>query len=140
MKSNLARGAALSAGLALAAALSGCLASGSSSTTMSGRYVGPETMSRIEPGVTKRDWVHAVMGEPTSRTTLSDGRTEIWKWEHRSVSKSSGGVLLIAHGSSRHEYVGAAYVELVDGVVTRAWMDTTELPDDCDDDDWAMSD
>lgn len=122
--------------LCLIVPLTGCIASGSSSTTISGRYIGPSTMSQIEPGRTTKDWVLATLGEPTSRATLADGRTEVWKWEHRSVAKSSGGVLLIAHGSSRAERVGAAYVEMCDGLVTRSWLDVFEP----DSDDHAWSD
>ena len=141
MSARMTRAAALGAAAVTLAALSGCLASGSSSTTVSGRFVGPETMRQIEPGVTTRDWVQATLGEPTSRTTLSDGRTEIWKWEHRSVSRSRGAVLLIARGSNHHEQIGAAFVEIVDGVVTRSWVDITSAEDDCDDDEsWTMAD
>lgn len=139
MPSRSIRAASLCAGVLSLAALSGCLASGSSSTTVSGRYVGPETMRQIEPGVTTREWVQATLGEPTSRATLADG-TEIWKWEHRSVSKSSGSVLLIASGSNRHEQVGAAFVEMKNGVVTRSWIDVTASDDDCDDESWAYAD
>ncbi|MBL0922522.1 MAG: hypothetical protein IBJ10_10395 [Phycisphaerales bacterium] len=140
MSNRAPRAVAACAGVLVLATLAGCLASGNSSTTVSGRYVGPETISRIEPGVTTREWVQATLGEPTSRTALSDGRTEVWRWEHRSVSSSRATALLLVRGSNRHERVGAAIVEIVDGVVTRAWIDATEVEADCDSGSWTMAD
>lgn len=102
--------------------LPGCLISGSSDTKMSGAYIGPSTFEEIEPGVTKVDWVNAVLGKPTSRATLDDG-SEIWKWSYTRKHSSSGGVFLLVGGSSRSEEQGATYVQVRDGVVERAWRD-----------------
>jgi hypothetical protein len=111
--------AVLAASLAV---LPGCLVSGSSNTKVTGEYIGPSTFNEIEPGVTKLDWVQAVMGEPTSRACLDDG-TEIWKWSYYRKHSSSGGVFLLVGGSNKEETVGATYVQMRDGVVIKAWRD-----------------
>ena len=104
------------------AVLPGCLVSGSSSTKVSGEYIGPSTFNEIEPGVTKVDWVQAVMGEPSSRACLDDG-SEIWKWSYERKHSSAGGVFLLVGGSSKEETTGATFVQIRDGVVTKAWRD-----------------
>lgn len=109
------------AGVSLTA-LPGCIASGSSYTKAEGRYISNDTISRIEPGVTQRDWVLAVLGDPTSKSTLSDGR-EIWKWSSKTVSKSSGSVFLLVHGSNREVTERTVYVELEGDTVLSAWKD-----------------
>jgi len=102
--------------------LPGCIASGSSYVKSEGRYIGVDTVEKIEPGVTTREWVHAVLGEPTESTKLSDGR-EIWKWSSKKVTKSSGSVFLLVHGSSRDVIERTVYVEFDGDVVSRAWRD-----------------
>ncbi len=102
--------------------LPGCLIAGSSDTKMSGAYIGPSTFGEIEPGVTKVDWIRAVMGEPTSKATLDDG-SEIWKWAYTRKHRSSGGVFLLVGGSNRTEEQGATFVQIRNGVVERAWRD-----------------
>lgn len=104
------------------AVLPGCLVSGSSSTKVRGEYIGPATFNEIEPGVTTVDWVRAVMGEPTSRACLADG-SEIWKWSYERRHSSRGGVFLLVGGSSKEETKGATFVQIKDGVVTKAWRD-----------------
>ena len=102
--------------------LAGCLIRSSSSSRLRGDYVGPTTFSQIEPGETTAEWVRAVLGEPTRRETLDDG-SQIWVWSHERRRKSSGGVFLIFGGSSDRETVGRAYVQIEDGIVTKAWRD-----------------
>ncbi len=117
---------ALVLGCAVAAgtvALTGCIASGSSRTTTSGRFIGSETLSKIHPGVTTREWVKAVLGQPTSSASLSDGVTEVWKWEYNETKSESGSVFLIAHGSSRSTSQRTVYVEFEGDLVMSAWRD-----------------
>lgn len=102
--------------------MSGCLVSSSSHTRFSGSYVGPATYEQIKVGETKKEWVLAVMGTPTSTVALEDG-TEVWKWAYEKKRRSSGGVFLLAGGSSSTETVGATYVEMKDGIVQKAWQD-----------------
>lgn len=124
---GLGRRAALAASLALglsaAVASTGCLASGSSRSTSSGRFIGDDTVSKIEPGVTTREWIRAVLGEPSSAATLSDGRTEVWKWEFSETKASRGAVFLLFRSSTNRTTQRTVYVEFEEGVVRRAWSD-----------------
>lgn len=120
---SLRAAAAIALAAAALAGLSGCLANGSTTVRQTGRYVGEESISKIVPGETTGEWVLAAFGEPTERQRLADGRTEIWRWVHTSRVKSSGGVFLLVQGSSDAERTTIAVVEVVDGVVQRAWMD-----------------
>lgn len=119
---SLVRILALTASAASCAVLSGCLVSGSSNTSMSGKYVGPSTFSQVEPGVTSEEWVLAAFGQPTSRTSLSTG-ADLLKWEFTRTQRGSGSVFLLYGGSNSRETQGAAFVEVRDGVVTKAWRD-----------------
>jgi hypothetical protein len=102
--------------------LAGCLINGHSSNSLSGDYVGPATFSQIEPGTTTGAWVLAVLGEPTRRSSLDDG-SEIWAWSYSERKSSSGSVFLLLDSSNEREKVGAAYVQVRDGVVVKAWRD-----------------
>lgn len=103
-------------------ALPGCIVSGSSYVKAEGRHIGLDTLDKIEPGVTTREWVYAVLGEPTDRSTLSDG-TDIWKWSSKKVTRSSGSVFLLVHGSNRDVIERTVYVEFDGEIVKRAWKD-----------------
>lgn len=117
-----AKTAAAAAALASVAGLSGCLVSGNSSSTMSGSYVGSSTFSQVEPGVTSEEWVLATFGEPTSRTTLSDG-SQMLKWSYRQTKSGSGSVFLLYGGSNSTERQGATFVQIRDALVIKAWRD-----------------
>jgi hypothetical protein len=104
------------------AAMSGCLVSGNSHQTTSGAYVGPSTFNQVEVGTTTEEWVLATFGTPTSRTKLNDG-SEILKWSYTQTKSGSGSVFLLYGGSNSTEKQGAAFVQLRDGVVTKAWRD-----------------
>lgn len=99
----------------------GCLIHADSSTVVEGSYIGPETIAQIEPGA-KEEFVVATMGTPTTTTTLSDNSV-IWKWTWRRRTQSDGKVFLLLSTESESEREGAAYVQMKDGVVTRAWRD-----------------
>ncbi|MBL8763087.1 MAG: hypothetical protein JNM07_02315 [Phycisphaerae bacterium] len=102
--------------------LPGCLVSSNNSSKMTGAYIGPSTFAQVEAGITKTDWVLAAMGEPTTRSKLDDG-SEIWRWSYTRRTTSSGGVFLIAGGSTDNETVGATCLHVRDGVVVKAWRD-----------------
>jgi hypothetical protein len=106
--------------LACAAALPGCLISSHSNESFSGTYVSEGTFGHIEPGVTTRQWLLGSLGEPTTRTQLESGQ-ELWKWSFTKTKASSGAILFVFGGSSRSETAGAAYVQMKDGIVTKAW-------------------
>lgn len=108
--------------LTLALPLGGCIVGGSSSTSITGTFVGRETLATIEPGATTREYVLATLGEPTSKRTLSNGE-ELWRWDYRRVKKSSGYVLVVFGGSSREEVAATTFVHLQGDLVKRVWQD-----------------
>lgn len=125
MRTLVARSRLAAAGIVAIGSLAllpGCLVSGHSNTTMSGAYVGPTTFSQVEPGVTTEEWVLAAFGKPTERTTLSDG-TDLLKWSYSRTKRGSGSVFLLYGGSNSSESQGAAFVQVRDGLVVKAWRD-----------------
>ncbi len=108
--------------LATTAPLGGCLVSGSSKESMTGRYVGPATFEQIEPGVTTDKWVLGALGEPTTKADLDDGAS-LWKWSYKRDRSSSSSVFLLFGGSSRKESEGATFVQIRDGIVVKAWQE-----------------
>lgn len=93
-----------------------------SRTHYSGRYVSESTLAQVTPGKTQ-DFVLAVIGEPSSRTTLDDGG-EIWKWAHTKREDSSGHLILVFSGGRSVEVEGATYVEFTpDKLVRHTWRD-----------------
>ncbi len=114
----------LAAGLLSASCLplGGCLVSGSSTEEMSGQFVGRSTFMEIEPGVTTEKWILTALGEPTTKACMDDG-TSLWKWAYRRARSSSSSVFLVFGGSSLHETEGATFVQLKDGIVTKAWQE-----------------
>ena len=93
-----------------------------SQTTHEGRYVGDETLGQIRPGSTQ-EYVLALIGEPSSRSELSDG-SSVWKWAYSQRVTSKNHVLLLFSGDSSRETQGAVYVEFgPDKLVRRTWRD-----------------
>jgi outer membrane protein assembly factor BamE (lipoprotein component of BamABCDE complex) len=117
------RSALLTLPLLLAPTLAGCvIVNADSHTRYEGRYVGDETLAQIRPGATQ-EYVTALIGEPTSRTDLTDG-TAVWKWAYSKRVTSKNHVLLLFSGDSSQESQGAVYVEFgPDGLVRRTWRD-----------------
>lgn len=113
----------LPATLVMLLALGGCISSGSISE-FDGPNIGDRTLAEVEPGVTTRAWILAVLGEPTERAVVAgeDGDAEIWKWVRRKLTTTRGSAFVVS-SRSRSEEVRTVYVELKDGVVTRAWRD-----------------
>lgn len=103
--------------------LSACVVvSADSHKSFSGRFVGTETLKRIEPGATK-EYVTALIGEPTTRTNLSDGGA-VWKWEYSEKVTRKGHVLFVVSDGSTKESRGATYVQFgEDGLVEASWQD-----------------
>ena len=82
-------------GLSIVLAASvGCLVSGHSSTSYSGTNVPKSTFDQIKIGSTTIGWVHATLGEPSSRN--ADGDDEVWKYTYTEHTDSSGSVFLIS--------------------------------------------
>lgn len=105
-----------------AGALAGCIVRGSSEVRTSGHFIGDQTISRVAPGETTKEWILAVFGEPTSKSPLGEG-TEIWKWEYRRVQTSSGTVLFVFDSDNRSEQARNVYVEFDGDVVEAVWRD-----------------
>lgn len=103
--------------------LGGCVVSGSRHVKTDGRYIGDQTLAMIEPGRTEKSWVHAVMGEPTRKSILPDGQTEVWVWDYRRVRRANTEVLLVFDGHKRSETSQSVYVEFGGDIVRRAWRD-----------------
>ncbi len=119
---NARRFTALTAA-ALILPMTGCLVSGSSKSSYEGEYFGSRTVAQIKAGKTTKEWVLATLGEPTHRSTLSDG-SELWRWSYEKKESSSGYVFLFAGGSSHSETRKTAFVQFdTDGIVTKAWQD-----------------
>ncbi len=102
----------------------GCLVAGSSKTYESGRYIGRDTIKRVKPGETDKNWVRAVLGEPSSMTYAGEQHgAEIWRYESRKVHKSGGSVFLLFHGSDRTETTRTVYIQFDGDVVEDVWSD-----------------
>jgi outer membrane protein assembly factor BamE (lipoprotein component of BamABCDE complex) len=99
---------------------SGCLVTSNSEETRSGNYISDSTFDQIKPHETTAGWVRATLGKPTSVDRLDDG-TEIWKYSYSVRKESSGAVFLLFGGSSANEVEHTAFVQIKDGVVTKAW-------------------
>jgi outer membrane protein assembly factor BamE (lipoprotein component of BamABCDE complex) len=118
---NRARTLVASLFLASATVLGGCLVGSSSKTQVEGVYVGPETIAQITPG-SSQAYVLAVLGEPTSKADVGDGRS-LWKWRYVERHKSSGSLLFVFGAKSEDESSNTAYVEFRGGEVVKAWRD-----------------
>ncbi|MEM1449512.1 MAG: outer membrane protein assembly factor BamE [Planctomycetota bacterium] len=92
-----------------------------SSKSVSGQFVGAETLGQIQPGDSK-DYVLAVLGDPTSQTVVDDW-TEIWRWRYRETRKTRGHVLILFNNDSSSEREHSTYVQFENGAVSRAWRD-----------------
>lgn len=104
----------------LTALTGGCLVTSNSNVQRSGNYVSDSTFNQIEPGKTTAAWIRATLGAPTSIDRI-DSETEIWKYSYTLRKESSGAVFLIFGGSSANEDTHTAFVQLKEGVVTKAW-------------------
>lgn len=102
----------------------GCLIGHGSSDTVSGTYVGRETLAQIKPGETREDFVAATLGQPSAKTTLNDG-AELWKYNYSRTRKSGGYVFVVLSAGSKEQTVATTFVELKDGVVRKAWQDVS---------------
>jgi outer membrane protein assembly factor BamE (lipoprotein component of BamABCDE complex) len=99
--------------------VSGCLIGTASNTMHTGTNVGQSTFDQIKAGSTTVGWVHATLGDPTSKTV--DGDDEIWKYTYTEHTDSGGYVFLIFGGSSSNEKTSTAFIEIKDGIVINKW-------------------
>jgi outer membrane protein assembly factor BamE (lipoprotein component of BamABCDE complex) len=100
--------------------LSGCIINTGSHCEYSGKYVSQQTLDQITPGQSK-DFVIAVLGEPSTKTPMSEG--ELWKWRYRQTKKSSSSLIFVFNGDSTTETEMATYVLFKGEGVSQAWRD-----------------
>src|SRR5690606_16884778 len=96
------------------------LLAGCSSPPRTGVRIGDETLEQLEAGVTTREWLVALIGEPSSRSVVQGvENTEVYRY---TLVEHKGGMLagLIGGGSQSSSVI---YFILTDGVVTRYWAD-----------------
>ncbi len=116
----------VSSSLALIA-LSGCLVMSGKSVDECGVTISNETLNQIVVGETSEAWLLATLGEP-SDTTVVEGQehTRVLRYTHI-VTRSEGGVvLLIFAGGSDVRTRTTTYFEVVDGVVSRYWVEPSQ--------------
>jgi outer membrane protein assembly factor BamE (lipoprotein component of BamABCDE complex) len=101
------------------AALPGCLVSSTSQTKTTGANIASGTFDQIKPGATTVGWVHATLGDPTSKSV--DGNDEVWKYTYTERTDSTGAVFLVFGGASTSEKTYTTFIEFKDGVVTNKW-------------------
>ncbi|MHC5028229.1 MAG: hypothetical protein ACYTGR_15865 [Planctomycetota bacterium] len=127
---QLANGPAAAAAVVLTTlfviAASGCLVVSGSSFDQSGVKVSAVTTGQIEAGVTTEDWIIATLGEPSTRTTVSETpAVAILKYEYTETKSEGGAVFLIFAGGSSRTRTDITYIEVTDGIVTRFWSETS---------------
>jgi outer membrane protein assembly factor BamE (lipoprotein component of BamABCDE complex) len=105
----------------LALASAGCIIKADSHVHRSGCDISRETLGQIEPGK-KQDFVLALLGEPSTKTTL-EGETEIWKWRYSEKRVRSGSLFLVFDSDTTSEREGSTFVQFEKGLVVKAWQD-----------------
>jgi hypothetical protein len=103
---------------ACAAALGGCISSQPPSQT--GIRIGDATLKQFEAGVTTEDWLVAVIGPPTSKSTLKTvENTKVYRYV---MGQSAGGLGALLSGEASKN-TAVVYFIITDGIVTRFWAD-----------------
>jgi len=112
--------------LSLGIGLTGCLITTRSDTSYTPvkPQITESTLSRVEPGITTKEWVIAACGSPTSRDLLPDG-TEILKYEYKEKKDEELNLIFLIHSESTKEKRSVTYFEIKDGIVTRYWQEST---------------
>ena len=102
----------------------GCLVVSGSSIEESGIRVTDSTFKQVQIGETTSDWLVATLGDPTTRTPVSDvPHVEILKYEYTERTSKGGAVFLIFAGGSEKTRTRTTYFEVTDGVVSRYWTE-----------------
>jgi hypothetical protein len=86
------------------------------------RYVGTESLERIDNGATGEDWILAVFGQPTAKARLSDNMTEIWKYPYE-YADDRGGRMRLLDGDDGVAAKRVIFVQISHGIVTDWWRD-----------------
>ncbi|MCA9275236.1 MAG: hypothetical protein KDA29_04345 [Phycisphaerales bacterium] len=102
--------------------MSGCLISSSNQQSVSGAYVQPGTVSKVQLHESTMAEVEELMGQPSASKVNDDG-TETWTWNWSKTTDGSGTVFLIFSGSSEKTVHESVHVKFKDGVVVKKWRD-----------------
>lgn len=106
--------------------LPGCLIGSRTSSRVEGSYVGSETLGSIQPKSTKKDYVLATLGEPTSRASLDNGG-EIWRYCYTRRKDYSGHVFLVFSARNTDDIARTTFVHFDNnGVVERVWQESSD--------------
>lgn len=106
--------------------LTGCLAGGSSHSDITGTYVSSDALAQITPNNTRREFVEATLGQPSSKKKLEDGR-EIWRYFYTRTKKSNGYVLFVFGGSNTEQRQETTVIQFTpEGVVEKVWQNAAE--------------
>ena len=101
--------------LALVPCLSGCLFGSESNIDYQGRHVTEQQLQQLPPGTPAAE-VLALLGEPSERTDLGDGRS-MWSWRYTRREKQATQVLLLLALKSEETWQGVVVAKLADGIL-----------------------
>jgi hypothetical protein len=93
-----------------------------SSQVESGICIGDETLKQFEPGETRETWLRAVLGEPSSVSTVAD-EPAVRVLRYSTQQPSDDGLLDSLLGPSGEITVATIYFIVRDGVVEHFWAD-----------------
>ena len=91
----------------------------------SGICIGPETLKQFDAGKTREAWVRAVLGEPTSISTVADD-PDVPVLRYSTMQQADKGLVDSVLGTPSQQTVGTVYFIVRDGIVERFWADQME--------------
>lgn len=106
--------------------MSGCLVTGSSDVTYSGKgqMVGSETLGQIEPGKSTKSFVKALLGDPSEQRKI-DEISELYTYDYIKTKSDGAAVFLLFALSSSEKHHTRVYVEFKEDIVQRVWKEST---------------
>jgi len=87
-----------------------------------GKLVPSSVLEQIKPGKTSRAWLHANLGEPTSRSMSDDGE-ELLTYAFDTIKQKRLRILFVYQSRRTQIDSKHVYVSLKKGLVTRCWKD-----------------
>jgi len=103
----------------------GC-ASATSEKKVAGSMVGDETLKRVVPGSTTKEWLITTLGVPTSSEIPSKGG-EILKYEWCREENNSLSVPFLNTAQETIKARNTVFFEIENGVVKRFWKETPKV-------------
>jgi outer membrane protein assembly factor BamE (lipoprotein component of BamABCDE complex) len=99
--------------------LTGCIATSTSDTKISGKAIPDDVFVQIQPGKAK-DFVTSLLGEPSKKITGDNG-SEVWKWDYSETKMSEHSFIILFAGVNKTTTSQITVVEFdKDGKVTKA--------------------